>query len=644
MGGTASSTYDELGRLKTITDENSNTVTLGYDILGRLTAITDPLGHVSARTYDAEKILTSRTDPLGNTTLFSSDQMGRITQTTSPLGNIVGIAYDTMGRVSTATNPLGEVTILNRDARGLLSGIDLPASISTSYTRNALGLITTMTDPNGNNWLAIYDNLGRLTSSADPLGNTQTTAYDMRNRLDTLTFPDALGALTLTYDPAGNVLQAAYSDGTTFDYTYDANDRLSAANGMTRSYDDNGWITESNGIAITRDPGGRISSMTLALGKTVNYAYDANDNLVQVSDWAAGITTFSYDDADRLTAISRPNGVNTTYTYDNDSRLTGLTEGAVSSIVLARDAKGQITSATRIVPETLSLTQAATKNQTFDAASQVDASSYDALGRLTDDGTRSYVWDLASRLTSYTESGNTIEFTYDALGNRLSRTESGVTRVFVWNEALGLTSVSIEKVGGVDLRYYIHTPGGLLLYRLEAGDNTRRDYHFDEMGNTLFLSDVGGAVMAGYAYSPYGELISRSGVIENAHTWQGQLGVAHEGTSGLYYIRARYYDSSTGRFISRDPLKSISPREVNPYQYALNNPLRFVDPLGEEPSPEEITFAKAEAAYVAFLVLYVAAVDADRAAAGVARGSHSIPTDGCAVGGDPAGGAATTRR
>ncbi len=49
---------------------------------------------------------------------------------------------------------------------------------------------------------------------------------------------------------------------------------------------------------------------------------------------------------------------------------------------------------------------------------------------------------------------------------------------------------------------------------------------------------------------------------------------------GLYYVRARYYDGNSGRFISRDPNNAIGPREVNPYQYALGNPLRFLDPSG----------------------------------------------------------------
>jgi len=118
-----------------------------------------------------------------------------------------------------------------------------------------------------------------------------------------------------------------------------------------------------------------------------------------------------------------------------------------------------------------------------------------------------------------------------------------------------------------------------LLYSIEAADNSRRDYHFDEMGNTLFVSDATTSIVASYAYTPYGKLLSNTGSIDNTVMWQGESGVLHEG-NGIYYLRTRYYDSATGRFISRDPVKSISPREVNPYQYALGNPLQFVDVTG----------------------------------------------------------------
>jgi len=353
---------------------------------------------------------------------------------------------------------------------------------------------------------------------------------------------------------------------------------LTSANGISITYDQNGLIADSNGLAIVRDAGGRLDRITLAPGKTVTYSYDSRNLLTRVTDWLGDAATFTYDDAGRLTAVNRSNGVTTTYTYDADDRVIGIAEGSLADISLTRDAKGQITSAGRNVPLEPAFTESS-MSLSFDGASQVDSYAYDAMGRLTNDGVRTYTWDHASRITSYTVGANTVTFTSDALGYRLSRTQGGVTRSFVWNYALGLPSISVVREGGSDLRYYVHSPGGHLLFSIEASDDSRRFYHYDEMGNTLFLTDAGGAVIGSYAYSPYGMQLGSTGVLDNPFTWQGRFGVMNEG-GVLYYMRARYYHSATGRFISRDPVKSLHPKELNPYQYALGNPMRYIDPGG----------------------------------------------------------------
>ena len=583
LAGMVSRAFDPLGRVATTTDENNNVTTLGYDIHNRLNSVTDSMFNVWTSTYDLEGIIASTTDPLSNTTNFTSDNMGRITGVTSPLGNINRVTYDAMGRMATLTDALDNVTTLTRDARGLLSAVSLPGgTIGASYSRNALGQINALTDPNGNDWKRTYDNMGRQISSTDPLANAQSISYDNRNRPATITFPGSLGSLTLGYDPAGNLTSSSFSDTTSFSYTYDANNRLMTADGITLGYDANDRITDSNGIAITRDAGGRITSMTLATGKAITYTYDASDRVTNIDDWAGGVTTFSYDDAGRLTGVARPNGVNATRTYDNDSRLSNLSEGSISTISLTRDAKGQITNAIRNVPVTASSTNLTNNSSTVDAASQLSGASYDAMGRLTSDGSYSYVWNLASQLTSFTTASGSTAATYDAIGNRLSKTSAGsATHAYTWNYALGLPSISIEQQAGSDSLYYIHNPDGVLLYSIDATTDARNFYHYDEMGNTVFVSNDAGNVVASYAYSPFGQLMAETGVLDNPFTWQGQFGIMTE-DDGLYYIRARYYDANAGRFISRDPIRSSKPMKINPYQYALNNTLSFVDVSGRD--------------------------------------------------------------
>jgi RHS repeat-associated protein len=582
---TTTFTYDTRGRLGTSTNPASETFTYGYSLQGWFSSVTDPGGKTTSRTYDDEGVIATLTDALSNTWNYTTDKLGRVSMITSPLSNTRSFTCDSMGRLTSSTNPLSKTTDYDYDSRGLLTSITLPGAISATYNRNDLGLITRITDPNGYPWDKGYDSMGRLTSLTDPLSNITTYAYNSRNRLSTVTFPES--SLQLSYDGWGNVVRKLYSDNTDLQYTYDDNGRLLTADGLTLSYDARGDILGCNGLTVNRDDVGRIATMTVAKGKTLTYSYDSRGLLGSVSDWLGGITTFTYDAAGKLLSITRPNGIITTYTYDNDGRVVRLQEGSLSNISFIRDSNGQITSATRSL--TLEPTFIdTTTTLSYDKASQVSAYTYDAMGRLTNDGTRTYTWDLASRLTGYTEGSSSVNFTYDGLGSRLTRAEGNTTSRYVWNYAFKLPSISVEKQGASDLRYYVHTPEGNLIYSIEASGNARRDYHYDEMGNTLFLSDSSGTVIAAYAYSPYGTLLASTGTEVNPFTWQGQLGVVMEGPSGLYYMRARYYDSNTLRFISRDPISMIDPRNVNPYQYAMLNPLRFVDPSGKQSIPELI--------------------------------------------------------
>ncbi|MBI3941314.1 MAG: RHS repeat-associated core domain-containing protein [Acidobacteria bacterium] len=407
--------------------------------------------------------------------------------------------------------------------------------------------------------------------------------YDSRHRVNRIELP--LSALDVGYDAVGLPVNLAYSDATALAYAYDDADRLTSATGVALAYDDANRVVGSNGLSLGRDAGGRIASLTFEAGKTVSYGYDRRNRVVSVSDWAGATTRLSYDDAWRLTGIARPNGVVTAYSYDAADRLTRIVESGgpatLSSIALTRDAAGQIEEAIRDVPLEAAPVQA-TRPQTYNDADQIAGYSYDAMGRLTAGGGRTYRWDLASRLTSYTEGQSGVSFTYDALGSRLTRAQAETARNYLWNYGLGLPSISVVKDGESVTRYYVHTPGGLLLYSLEAGTHARRFYHYDEIGSTLFLTDDAAAVTDSYAYTAYGQLTAATGSTDNPFTYVGAYGVMREPSTSLYYARARWYDGTTGRFLSRDPLgvDLLNPGSTNPYLYARANPLRFVDPSG----------------------------------------------------------------
>lgn len=570
-------TYDKYGRPKTQTDENGNTTTFNYDNRGRLISVSDPGGNTWPYTFNIESVTSSVASPLSDTTSFVSNAMRKIINATSPLSNVTNLAYDNMGRLASVQNPLGETTNYTYDNRGLLSSVTLPESITASYARNALGFITGVTDSNNKTWQKEFDDQGRLISTTDPIGNITSYQYNTLNQINQIVFPS--GTLTISYDDAGNVTNRHYSDGTNLSYTYDGMNRLTSANGITLSYDGNGRVFENNGLTVTRDPGGRISTLTLAPGKIITYGYNSRNLVTSVTDWVGGTTALNYDVAGRVTTITRPNGVTTNFQFNNEDRISSIVEGNLASHVLTRNKNGQVVNAARQVPAEINL-GISSSNYTYDPASQVSTFTYDNKGRLSNDGSRSYSWNLASRLTGYSENVKTVSFTYDAFGQRLSRTEENVVLSYIWNYAFELPSVSIEREDDIDTRYFVHTPDGMLLYSVNATSNERLFYHFDEIGNTMFLTSDSGAVDTSYLYGPYGENIGPENQANNPFTWQGRYGVMHEGSSGLYYIRNRYYDSQTGRFISRDKINNIMPRSISPYQYALSNPLMFTDSSG----------------------------------------------------------------
>jgi RHS repeat-associated protein len=217
---------------------------------------------------------------------------------------------------------------------------------------------------------------------------------------------------------------------------------------------------------------------------------------------------------------------------------------------------------------------------TYDAAGQISGATYDGEGRLTSSAGRTYKWDLASRLTSYSGPGGEASFTYDAFGMRISRTSAGRTQRYVLNYGTVLATVAAVREAGADVRYYIYLPDGGLLYSIDAANGSRRFYHYDEAGSTLFLTDDAGGITDSYGITPFGEDVARSGATDNPFTYLGAQGVMQEGSTGLYYMRMRYYDSASARFLSRDPQPVFDLRSVNLYQYALQNPLSFIDPMG----------------------------------------------------------------
>lgn len=384
-----------------------------------------------------------------------------------------------------------------------MSQVTFPGALTTKLQRDNDGRVTKVTSPNGNAWSFAYDGLGNWTKLTDPLGSSISMAYT-QNMISSVSLP--IGTETITTDVAGHITQRQFSDGTAVHTGYNALGQLISADGLTIARDVKGQPTNINGIAITYDAAGRPLTLLYSGGKSVFYTYDSAGRVATVADWVTGRTTLTYDGASRLATLTYPNGVTTLYTYDTDGRVSKIVFGTIGSITVTRDAAGRIVSEDRNLP-LLPVLQPGSQSFSYDAAGQLVQANYDKMGRVASQNGRGYTWSLASQLTSFQDPVNGSAFTYDSLGGIVSTTNSGGTVTGVVNYLFPYPALSILRQGNADQRYYVYLPNGTLLYSVEGTGNARHYYHFDEIGNTVFLTGDSGALSDSYGITPYGEVM-----------------------------------------------------------------------------------------------------------------------------------------
>ncbi|MCP4606345.1 MAG: hypothetical protein GY847_38510, partial [Proteobacteria bacterium] len=136
--------------------------------------------------------------------------------------------------------------------------------------------------------------------------------------------------------------------------------------------------------------------------------------------------------------------------------------------------------------------------------------------------------------------------------------------------------------GGALLASYVHGVDLISQHR----DGHDYYYHTDEQGSVVTLSDENGAKAANYYYTSYGELWNQGHSFADTNKYR-YTGEQFDDETGFYYLRARYYDPSIGRFLTQDNCRggqgcvdTKRPLSLNKYLYANGNPMLYVDPSG----------------------------------------------------------------
>jgi RHS repeat-associated protein len=252
-----------------------------------------------------------------------------------------------------------------------------------------------------------------------------------------------------------------------------------------------------------------------------------------------------------------------------------MTEEAISR----SEAKGTLTYGLDPVGNRQSLASTVTgmnsQTASYNPNDRVTGNSYDANGNTLGAGGKSYAYDSMDRMTSF--NGGSVTMVYDGDGNRVKKVSGGVTTQYLVDDLnpTGLPQVMDEVVkSGVAQRTYLY--GLRRISQTQVASGTTSYYGYDAHGDARYLMDSTGAVTDTYDYDAFGNLVGSTGTTPNVYRYQGE---ALDAETGLYYLRARYYDPTVGRFLNVDPM---TDEGEHPYEYADADPVNGHDPTGEQ--------------------------------------------------------------
>lgn len=604
--------YDSYGNIIGVTDALGNEITYSYDIYGNWVGVVGANGDATAITYDAVGQMTSLTNALNQTTTYEYDANGNLLNIMFPDGSRQTHTYDALGRLITVTDPLEQTTTYTYDAVGNVLEITDASGSQQTFSYNALNQQISAVDALGNTSAYQYDDMGNLISSTDENGVTSTYHYDARYLLTGIEYADGT-QVTFTYDSVGALTQMTDDIGTT-SYTYNAMSWLTSA-------------TDARGqtIGYSYDPIGRLVAQIYPDNSRVSYTYDPADRLLEVA-YEESTTFYQYDPAGQVIKRTLPNGIVTDYEYDVVGQLTALTHSeAEGDLILSftykrdtlgrkaqeqrRDAKGKTVTTDYTYDAQGQLIRAESSNGNFEEYAydevgnrlsritpsgqtvyeynlahqlhtvqqpddSIETFSYDANGNLIkhvrpQESTR-YEYNAANRLISVIKGTTETSFLYDGFGHRMAEIEDGLTREFVVDVNRVLPQVIFEMLDE-DATAYLFG-----LSRFARVGQTTEYYLEDALQSIVSVTNDSGALVDETLYTSFG-LPTDAPASQFAFNDQ-----AFNSNTGLFYLRARYYDPELGRFVSEDPFNGLltKPSSLHGYLYASNDPINRIDPAG----------------------------------------------------------------
>jgi RHS repeat-associated protein len=549
-----------------VTDPNGRVTRTGYDALGHVVQVVDALGSVTTYTW-RRNLLHNITDANGNVTQFAYDTARHLTSVTHPDGTVQSTVYLQNGTIESVTDRNGVKQTFTYDQYQRLRRVVYENQTWANGVQKAVQF-----DYDGEKLMSVWDQLrsptARYEYTYDDFFRVATEGYSDSTKisydysatagrtLDSFTITPPLGSgdrtttIHYTYDGGGRVRTTSFDQVNTPEVTIDYTLRgqystLTFANGMTReyTYDSQGRLTK---VANLHPTTGNVA--------TYEYGYDTNwsstpgamlgqrDRVIVTSDVpnspSTGTTKYRYDANYRLVGADYPNGTIERWTYDAIGNR--LTASGVSSTV------------TYAYYKYAGNTQNSNRLQSLSNSSTTY--TYDSNGNRLTNAT----WDVANRLTSYF--GKTFNYSWD---NRRTDRE---TTTYVYQDLHAVREK--DAVLPAVLNDYIFGPGvDQPLVRKDIVGN-RTYYVIDGLGSVTARLDTSGAIVETSSYLAWG----RGSQPDIGYT------AREVAATGILYYRARYYEPTTGRFLSEDPLGYTEG--PNFYAYANGDPVNNSDPMG----------------------------------------------------------------
>jgi len=319
--------------------------------------------------------------------------------------------------------------------------------------------------------------------------------------------------------------------------------------------------------------------MTHANGVVTSYTYDAASQLLTLGHQLAATTinsfSYTYDKVGNRRAKTSRDGLHD-YTYDVLNRLTQASNPLPSNPLetFNYDPVGNRANSNQ------------NGSSTFSQANQLleDANftyQYDNNGNMTRKTTKiggavtQYEYDAENKLVRVVSPANAANYRYDGLGRRVEKDvvagSTTTTRYVYDNEDILLELNGSNAI----VTRYTHGPGIDEPLIMEKNSQSFY-YHADGLGSITELTNQSGTVVQRYVYSSFGKTESQFDPnLVQPFTFTSR---EFDTESGLYYLRARYYDFTSGLFIGADPLGFAAG--VNFYGYVGDNPVGRLDPYG----------------------------------------------------------------